>query len=56
MHDCKSRHEALDPLDVVNVESDLFLKSVELFVHLDLKIVAASLDLCLKLQHFLLLC
>ena len=55
MHDCKSGHESLDSLDVVDMKTYLFLESIELFVHLDLQVMSSSLDLSLQLKHFLLL-
>lgn len=50
--DCEARHEALVPLNVGNVQVDLLLKHNKLFVHLNLQIMAACLNLGLHLKHF----
>ena len=55
MHYGEARHQSLNSLDIVNMEADLFLKTVELLVHLDFEVVSTSLDLGLELHHLFLL-
>lgn len=51
LFDCKSTHETLVSLDVMDVQVDLLLEHDKFLFHLDLKVVAGSLNLGFHLNH-----
>ena len=53
--DSQSTDETLIPLNVSNMQVDLFLKHYKLLVHLDFQVVTSSFDFGLQLNHFLFL-
>ena len=53
MHDGEARHQTLDALNVVDMQANFFLESVELLIHFDFKIVSSSFNFSLQLNDLL---
>ena len=50
--DSQATDKTLVPLNVSNMQVDLFLKHYKLLIHLNFQVVTSSFDFCLQLNHF----